>query len=263
MFKSPIVLPALVSISSALMLSSAATAATIRVTIENLAPTNGTFVTPVWVGFHNGTFDLYDRGATASPELERLAEDGNTSFISNTFTNSGAGDTQGTIFGSNQPPIAPGEITQATFKLDKNLASSRYFSYASMIIPSNDAFIANGNPLAHRIFDDSGKFLGADFIVLGSQVLDAGTEVNDEQTSTTAFFGQTVPNTGTPENGTVEIHPGFLPGGPILSDPRFAQADFTATGYEIVRIQVEKVPEPSLIPGILALGGLFWIRKKL
>jgi len=46
----------------------------VTVTIENLAPMGGTFLTPVWVGFHDGGFDLYDNGAAVSAELERLAE---------------------------------------------------------------------------------------------------------------------------------------------------------------------------------------------
>lgn len=32
----------------------------VRVTVENLSPDAGTFLTPAWVGFHNGEFDLYD-----------------------------------------------------------------------------------------------------------------------------------------------------------------------------------------------------------
>ncbi len=93
-----------------------------------------------------------------------------------------------------------------------------------MIIPSNDAFVANGNPLAFPIFDSAGGFLGADFTVLGSQVLDAGTEVNDELPMNTAFFGQKAPDVGVPQGGVVSLHPGFLPpsAGRILADPRFA-----------------------------------------
>jgi hypothetical protein len=49
---------------------------------------------------------------------------------------------------------------------------------------------------AHAIFDEAGNFIGADFIVLGSNVLDAGSEVNDEIPANTAFFGQMAPNTG-------------------------------------------------------------------
>ena len=88
---------------------------------------------------------------------------------------------------------------------------NRYLSYASMIIPSNDAFIGNGDPLAHAIFDGSGQFVGADFLVLGSDVSDSGTEVNSE--IDVAFLagpnGQTGPNQGADENGVVGTHPGF------------------------------------------------------
>jgi hypothetical protein len=263
MFKNQSIISAIVAAGSTLMMASTATAVTLKITVENLAPQNGNFLTPVWVGFHDGGFDLYDRGAPASSALERLAEDGSTDPISDAFSLMGAGTLQGTIFGPNIPPIAPGETTSAIFTLNENLASSRYFSYASMIIPSNDAFIANGNPLAHQIFDGSGKFLGANFIVLGSQVLDAGTEVNDEIPANTAFLGQTVPDTGTPENGTVEIHPGFILGGSILSTPQFANADFKAAGYQVARIQVEKVPEPTAINSLLALSGLFLLGRRL
>ncbi len=69
------------------------------VPIENLAPENGTFLTPFWVGFHNGNFDTYDRNAPISPALESLAEDGNTAPISQEFLNSGYGTIDGTIAG--------------------------------------------------------------------------------------------------------------------------------------------------------------------
>ncbi|NJL10533.1 MAG: hypothetical protein HC908_11145 [Calothrix sp. SM1_7_51] len=107
-----------------------------------------------------------------------------------------------------------------------------------MLIPSNDFFIANGNERQNRIFDDSGNFLGADFTVLGSQVLDAGSEINDEIPANTAFFGQQNPNTGFSENGVVQVAKGFIPGGAILSDPRFSSADFTKPGYQVARIRV-------------------------
>lgn len=213
----------------------------VTVTVENLAPDNGTLLTPLWVGFHDGTFDTYDRGRPASAGLESLAEDGSASLLSREFISSGAGLVDGVIpgpGGATVGPIDTGETTSFTFTLDRSLASSRFFNYAAMILPSNDAFIANGNPEAFQIFDENGNFLGADFVVRGNQVLDAGTEVNDEAENSTAFFGQTTPNTGTDENGVVTLHPGFQDGGRILSEPRFANADFTADGYEVARITV-------------------------
>ena len=238
-------------------------AATIRVTIESLTPDNGTFLTPVWTGFHDGNFDIYNRGEAASPGLESIAEDGDFAALSAEFLASGAGTVDGAVFG--EPVIAPGTTATATFELDETLASSKYFSYASMVLPSNDAFVANGNPLAHQIIDDGGNFIGADFIITGSEVLDAGTEVNDEGDTTTAFFGQSAPNTGTTEGGTVEAHPGFIAGGRILSSSQFANADFTDVGYNIARIKVEQInasattPEPGVSFGLFVLGGISFL----
>jgi len=83
-----------------------------------------------------------------------------------------------------------------------------------------------------------GNFIGADFTVSGSEVLDAGTEVNDEAEDTTAFFGQSAPNTGETENGLVQIHPGFALDGRILSSSDFASGDFTTEDYQVARITV-------------------------
>ena len=213
-----------------------------RVTIENLAPADGTFLTPVWVAFHDGTFDLYDLGAPASAPLERLAEDGNTGPLATAFGFSGAGTAQATILGPGGP-IAPGETARMTFRLDARAAGSRFFSYAAMVIPSNDAFVASADPTAHAVFDELGNFVGGSFVIRGSRVLDAGTEVNDEVPANTAFFGQMAPDTGVVEGGVVAVHPGFqAPGsGGILDDPRFSGGDFTRPGYAVARITLTAV----------------------
>jgi hypothetical protein len=213
---------------------------TVTISIENLSAENGAFLTPLWFGFHDGTFDTYDRGRPVSPGLESLAEDGLTDLISQEFDLAGFGTVQGTILGPEgiPGPIDPGEIATFTVDLDPHDPGSQFFNYASMLIPSNDFFIANGNERAHPIFDEEGNFIGADFIVFGSNVLDAGSEVNDEIPENTAFFGQIDPNTGVDENGVVRLAAGFIPDGPILSDPRFVNADFTVPGFEVARIRV-------------------------
>ncbi|NJM98499.1 MAG: PEP-CTERM sorting domain-containing protein [Phormidesmis sp. RL_2_1] len=260
-----------IATASTLGLASMAQAATLRITIDSLAPTNGIALTPTWFGFHDGTFDLYNRGEAATIGLERLAEDGTIDDLNAEFLAAGGGTVQGAIFGPTVPPILPGESASITLDVDANALSSRYFSYAAMVLPSNDFFIANGNPLAARIFDDAGNFLGADFTVTGSQVLDAGTEVNDEEPANTAFFGQQTPNTGITEGGVVQLASdfgGFIPGGPILSTPRFANADFTAPGYNVARFRVElveqatDVPEPGIVLALLATGGLMVGRRR-
>lgn len=219
----------------------------VRVTIRNQAPDNGTFQTPVWVAFHDGSFDIYDSGTASSAELERLAEDGTVGPIDAAFLASGAGTISGAIGGVLGPvdgPIPPGESVSAVFRMDPNDTTSRYFSWASMVIPSNDAFVANANPLAHGIFDGSGSFIGSGFTVDASAARDAGTEVNDEIPANTAFFGQAAPDTGVVENGVITVHPGFLaPGmGGILDDAMFAGGDFAnVAGYEFLRFDFDEV----------------------
>jgi hypothetical protein len=145
--------------------AASAQAEMVTVTVENLSPENGTYITPVWVGFHNGLFDTHTIGNSASEAVERLAEDGNTSFISNDFTNSGSGVYQATL--DQIGPIAPGASVSMSFDLDGSNSLNRYFSFLSMVIPSNDAFIGNDNALGIPVFDEFGGFLGADFIVAG------------------------------------------------------------------------------------------------
>ncbi|MEO0854458.1 MAG: spondin domain-containing protein, partial [Cyanobacteria bacterium J06648_11] len=250
------------SVSSSLF-APAATAAELRITVESLAPANGNFITPLWFGVHDGGFDLFDVGAPASMALERIAEDGTIDPLNQAFDASGSGAAQGVVFGPTIPPIGPSEFGQTRFSLSATPSSSLYLSYAAMVLPSNDAFIGNENPFQFEIFDANGDFTGTDFIVPGSLVWDAGTEVNDEGSSTTAFFGQTVPDTGAIEGGNVGLHPGFIPGGPILSSASFLGADFTQPGYQIARIQVEEVPEPVSTLGVLISGGLLWGRRRL
>ncbi|MEM1160700.1 MAG: spondin domain-containing protein [Pseudomonadota bacterium] len=194
--------------------SARSTDAQISVTVENLLPEGGTFLTPVWFGFHDGTaFDLYDRGAAASEGLERLAEDGTTSVIATEFeAQTGVNGVNSVVFGldTGAPgPIDPGESATQIISLDPSQVGEGFFTWATMVIPSNDAFLASpGNPLTDAIFDEDGNFLGPLVVERrGEDVLDAGTEVNTEIEA--AFLNQTGPNQGIVEGGTVQLHQGF------------------------------------------------------
>lgn len=64
--------------------------------------------------------------------------------------------------GPNSPPlIGPGASTSLTLDVDEN---NSFFSFASMILPSNDAFISNESETAHRVFDVNSDFIGTDFV---------------------------------------------------------------------------------------------------
>ena len=136
--------------------ASQASALSLKVTITNIAPAGGTILTPVWVGFHNGSFDSYDGGTASAPELERLAEDGNTAPLSSVFGANGTLVATGTAQVGTRVQdtlgglLTPGNFVTNTFAVD-NTGANRYFSYASMVLPSNDYYIANGNPLAHDL----------------------------------------------------------------------------------------------------------------
>lgn len=182
----------------------------IRVSITNSGPEGGTFLTPPWVAIQDGSFDIYDRGGPAADFLEALAEDGTTDAIGAAFSESGAAGAAGVITGPDgvaAGPLDPGETGSIVLTVDPSKA--QFLNFASMVIPSNDAFISSpGDPTALRIFDEHGNFTGGEFEVTGADVLDAGTEVNTE--SDAAFLNQDGPNTGVDEGGVVTLHPGFI-----------------------------------------------------
>lgn len=144
--------------------------------------------------------------------------------------------------------------------VDPTQVGQGFFTWGTMVIPSNDAFLAvPDNALADPIFDEHGNFIGPVLIERrGSDVLDAGTEVNTEEDA--AFINQTARDTGVDENGVVTAHPGFngsvgnpdatpanilggetAPGAVI--DP--VVGDFTADDDLILRIEIEQVSVAS------------------
>jgi Ca2+-binding RTX toxin-like protein len=236
----------------------------ITVSVENTLGEGGTFLTPVWFGFQdaaNSDFDLYTRGEAASTGLERLAEDGNVNALATEFSQqAGRNGVDATVFGLGEGapgPIDPGETATFTINVNPDDVGVGNFVWATMVIPSNDAFLASpGNPLRDPIFAEDGSFLGpVEILRFGSDVLDAGTEVNTELDA--AFLNQMGPNTGETENGVVTLHPGFngsegnpdgtpvnILGGTTAAgttvDP--AVGDFTLNGGEqlVLRILVDR-----------------------
>ncbi|MGA9827115.1 MAG: spondin domain-containing protein, partial [Rhodanobacteraceae bacterium] len=184
-------------------------ATSVRVTITSLAPANGIYVSPFWVAFHDGSFDLFDMGAAASPELERIAEDANTMPIASAFEAADPAGQDATITEPSGfpglPVFDPGNSATQVFDLDPD--TQGFFTFASMVVPSNDAFVGNDDPEAYPVFNDDGSVRSFDIVVNGNQVRDAGTEVNNEMDA--AFLNQTAPDTGETEGGVVMPHPGY------------------------------------------------------
>ncbi len=230
----------------------------IRVEVENFQPADGFFFTPLWVGFHDGSFDFFDAGSMASPSLEALAEEGDFSGISSDFSGFG---TDGAVFGfagfPNAPVFDPGETASAVFNLG---AGERYFSFASMIIPSNDGFFANDLGTAYEIFDAAGIFNGPlTIMIVGGDLWDAGTEVNDGQG---AAFSQ---NGGqsTDENGLIAPHPGLDNFLGTLTAAGTTIGSIPGPDTPIARITISQIPEPTSLGFVGALTGItFLVRKR-
>ncbi len=250
-------------------LSAPAQAIPVKVEITNQFAAGGLALTPFWIGFQNGSFDTFDIGSAASSQVQAVAEGGNTAPITSLFSGNGV---QGTVTApggfAGAPVFEPGETASAIFNI--NAMNNGYLSFLSMLIPTNDAFIGNDDPMAYSLFDMSGNFTALDIIIYGSQVYDAGTEEN---------LGNGSPflpgaGAGTAENGVIALHPGLdLEGGfnifgaltPAGYTVLEAAADFTVSAqlFEVARIRVTQVSEPAMA-GIfgLALLGIIAISRR-
>lgn len=223
----------------------------LRISVQNTSDIGGTVLTPTYFGFHDGSFDLFDAGSAASAGLEALAEDGNFSVLAMERQAASPGSQGAAVFGG-RGPIGTRELASNIADIDGSLNTT--VSFASMILPSNDAFIGSDEGIT--LFDAGGNFLGPQVISLsGLNVYDAGTEVNNELDA--AFINQTAPNTGLDENGVVRLHEGFngSVGNPVgegaqnilggtnafgdFIDP--AVADFTLPGAQIADIHINTV----------------------
>lgn len=290
---------------SLFVLSAHASAIPVRVSITNvmeeanLMGQQGGVITPLWASFHDGSFDTFTPGTTASSGVEHIAEDGLVgleanvpgfidlaraaglrpeslpppeTLIDSQFGASPAGQSGGTqgIITVTPVGIVPGATLSRVFELDENSGSNDFFSYAAMFIPSNDAFFADEEPI--RVFGPDGAFIGAEILVAGADIWDAGTEVNTD--GTLAEANATIPvnlavvGEGTPENGVISRHQGLGAGALAQmvpnGGPGFAGADFSAPGFQVARITVTRVSEPSTLaaPLLVAVLGLHLARRR-
>ena len=240
-----------------------ASAQIIQVTIENLQPADGFTFSPVWLGFHDGGFDLFDAGVAVNGDIEAVAELGNSGPLSTTFNATPNGDatsrydTLATAPGGfpGAPVFEPGESVSFALNVP-NAGSNRFLSLGAMVVPSNDFFVGNANPTAWQVFNPDGSFAGPlTFDINAEGVWDAGTEVNST-TDGAAFIVGSDATMGTTENGVATAFPGFdsslfvgvnTPPGPVIGSGLSA-------GEGVVRITISAVPEPSSLA--LAAGAV-------
>lgn len=246
-----------------IMTATAASAASLSITIENLTGAGGFAVTPLYTAFHDDTFDAFSVGDAASPGVELLAETGAASLVAQERLDLDADSTGNVNPAGTPPPIQPGE--SVTTVLDVDGQSNPFFTFLAMLLPSNDTFIGNDDAL--RLFDDAGNFLGPQFIeVTGEDIYDAGTEVNGLEGA--AFVAGQDVNAGEEENGVITaagadiasifagatLATGDTLGSGAVLDFFTNPADFRLLTISIT--EVSQVPLPASAPMLAAAVGL-------
>ncbi len=261
------------AIASVSILATGTHAEVIAVSIENTMGGDSFFFTPFWISASNGGFDSYNTGETAAnfPGITQLAETGSTASLSDAFSASAAGSAGGvqttviaSAFDGDAPVFSPGEST--TLNLDVGNASvNRYFSFASMVIPSNDLFIGNDDPFAYELFNAAGNFNGPLVIeIYGRDVNDNGTEINSA--SNDAAFstndGQSLPEFMVIRDFfSYDADGDYLDSfiGSTTANGATIGSSFGA-GDLIARITITQVPAPS--SAIALLGGGLLIGRR-
>ncbi|MBV7338347.1 spondin domain-containing protein, partial [Chloroflexi bacterium TSY] len=189
------------------------TAGTFDVTLQNTSDQTvyPGVLTPAVYAIHSGNTQLFEPGMPASSGLERLSEDGNPTALVNESNNNSDVASVGvanTPSGASEPgPLTPGDSYQFSVTAD---AVNRYFSVASMIVPSNDTFFAF-EPEGLRLMNQDGTprsdaEIAAD-IATQRLAWDAGTERNQAGAAgPDQAPRQAGPNTGADEgNGKVRL----------------------------------------------------------
>ena len=254
----------------------------IRVEVSNNAPDGGVVLTPVWAGFHDGSFQNFESGSAISTGLEGIAEDGVVGARSTEFNtvagrvDINTGETAAIASPSGPGPIEPNETESRLFDIATD-GSNSFFSYASMVLISNDYFIGNEDAI------DITSVLAGDgpITIPVSSVYDGGTEENDFQFTAAngaPFFqlggGQTENNQGTDENGVATLvssigdpfanfaNPALLGPDGVPASFNFNDASLYPSGIATITISAVAVPEPGSLALIAVASGCGLLRRR-
>jgi hypothetical protein len=240
----PARLASLALTAAVLAAASASHAATlfVTVTVENLAPAEGVAFAPLHFGFHSGVFDAFDIGGVATEPIISVAEGGAGGAWQAAFAAADPTATRGTVGGL----LLAGASASLTVTVDTAL--NPYFTFAAMVVPSNDFFIGNDSPTAYRVFDGDGTQLITAIDQRADQIWDAGSEVFDPAAA--AFVGNN--DLRTPQNSVVAFNFAELAAfnGLTTGAGYTFTSNLTAT-TDVYRITLSTAPIPE--PGTYAL----------
>ncbi len=238
-----------------LILAAPASAALVQVNIkvENLAPTNSVSFAPLRFGFNNGTFDAFNNGTVATAPIISVAEGGSGSAWLPAF----ALADPTAVIGSTAGALLPGATQTLSFFVDT--AINPFFTFAAMVIPSNDFFIGNDNPQAFRLFDAAGHLLISSIGQTAGDIWNAGSEAFDPLNAAFLVGGNN--SLRTPENGVVGFNFAELAGFNGLTTAagyKFNSQLARDTGIYRISFTSSAVPEPQtwamMILGFTGIG---------
>ncbi len=191
-----------------------------EVTITNL--TYSINLTPILVASHYSGVSILKLGAPASEALTPLAEGGATAPLTELLhRNSKVVDVQ-----TSGGLLAPGESVTVVVRAKKN---ANRISIASMMLPTNDGFVALNSAYAPKHGHGSATFYSPGY--------DAGTEPNDEMCANIPgpTCGGAGPSPDVDGEGFVHIHRGI-----------HGIADLAADKYDwrnpVVKVKVKRIP---------------------
>ncbi len=228
----------------------------VTVTVTNLAAPRSVSFAATHLGFHQGAFDLFNIGQAAGAGIVSVAEPGTGIQWQADLAAADPTATRGSIAGG---ALLPGQSRSRTFLVNAGL--NRFLTFAAMVVPSNDFFIGNDNPMQYRMFDPLGNLLISSISQRARQIWDAGSEAFDPLNA--AFIAGGTAANRTPQNGVVSFNfaelamfdgqttnGGYVFESGLSADQEIYRLDFTSTTV---------VPEPSTVilmaSGLLLLGG--------
>ncbi|MEM8736175.1 MAG: spondin domain-containing protein, partial [Planctomycetota bacterium] len=140
------------------------------------------------------------------------------------------------------------------FRIDTDV--NQFFTFAGMVIPSNDLFIGNDNPQAFQLFDGAGNLLVNQINQSAAQIWDANSE--QAIAANAAFIAGSNAGDRVAENGVVEFDFSELQTYDGLDTPFYEfDADLITASTAIGRFSFSStaVPEPGSL-SLLGLAGL-------
>jgi hypothetical protein len=229
----------------------------VTVTVHNLQPANSVSFAALHLGFHSGSFDAFNIGDVATAPIIEVAERGTGAAWQAAFAAADPGATRGTVAGR----LDPGATRSTTFRVDTS--ANRYFTFASMVVPSNDFFVGNDDPMKYLLLDAAGSLLIPSITVGASEIWDAGSEIFDPAAA--AFVGNSALRRD--QNSVVAFNFAELTGFNGLTTAAgttFSSALNANSQIYRISFEVSPVPEPGslamLTAGLLGVG--FLVRRR-